>query len=342
MLHIDGSYGEGGGQIVRTALTLSCITAVPIEISNIRAGRSQGGLRNQHLTCVHAAADICAAEVTGDAIGSEQLTFIPTREVRPGHYQWEIPSAGATTLVMQTVLLPLAMAGGTSEIHITGGTHVPFSPSAHYLRDVYAPMLIQSGAEVTIRLDKLGWNPRGGGEIVAYLEGWAQLQGQDLLERGDLERIFGDGLATNLPAHIPQRMATHAQKLLEQLNLDVPIDVRLQRDSSSSSKGAGVFLTAEYSNGRAGFSALGEHGFPSERVAEEAIYAFELFHAGNASVDEHLADQLVLVLALAEGGSQYISPRITDHLRTNVWVIRQFMERGISLDEYTGRVKIEG
>jgi RNA 3'-terminal phosphate cyclase (ATP) len=340
MLKIDGSYGEGGGQIVRTALTLSCMTSIPIEIENIRARRSQGGLRAQHLACVRAAAQLCGAELNGDYVGSEGLTFIPTHDPKPGRYHWEIKTAGATTLVLQTVLIPLAMANGPSEVRVTGGTHVPMSPSAHYLRDVYSPMLIQAGAEVLVNVDRIGWYPKGGGELSAYLEGWAQFQGQDLATRGALERIFGYGIASNLPVHIPQRMITYAEKALA--DHEVMLDIRPVRDGDAYDKGAGFFITAEYANGRAGFGALGEQGFPSEKVVEEAIYEFELFQAGNASVDDHLADQLLLICALAFGESRYITPQVTDHLRTNAWVIQQFIERTIVIDEATGMVTVEG
>jgi RNA 3'-terminal phosphate cyclase (ATP) len=338
MLVIDGQYGEGGGQVLRTALTLSCITRRPITIENIRAGRHKPGLRRQHLTAVMAAADICDAEVAGADIGSQELVFAPRRPAHAGYYEWQVKSAGAATLVLQTILLPMAMAPGASEIRVIGGTHVPYSPSGHYLRDVYAPMLVQGGVEVFVNIERYGWNPKGGGEITCYLEGWSQLHSQDLLERGDLERLIGVGLASRLPAHIPQRMTTHVRKVLD--FLEVPVDIRPERDGRSKGEGAGVFLTAEYANGRAGFSALGEPGVASEEVAEEAAYAFQVFDAGNASVDAHLADQLVLVLALAEGESVFITPQITDHLTTNCWVIQQFLERQITIDQHTGRVDI--
>lgn len=340
MLKIDGSYGEGGGQIVRSALSLACITSTPVEIENIRARRSQGGLRAQHLTCVRAAAQLCGAEVNGDYVGSEVLTFIPSHETKAGNYQWDIKTAGAATLLLQTAMLPLAMANGPSEIRVTGGTQVPASPSAFYLRDVYTPLLIQSGAEVLVNIDRLGWYPKGGGQLSVNLEGWSQLQGQDLVERGPLERIFGYGLASNLPVHIPQRMVTYAEKSLA--DHDILLDIRPVRDSDAYDKGAGFFMTAEYANGRAGFGVLGEMGFPSEKLVDEAVYDFELFQAGNASVDQHLADQLLLICALAFGESRYITPHITDHLRTNAWVIQQFIDRAIRLDEATGMVFVEG
>jgi RNA 3'-terminal phosphate cyclase (ATP) len=338
MLKIDGSYGEGGGQILRTALTLACITSTPIEVEQIRANRAQGGLRPQHLMCLKAAADICDADVTGDYVGSERLTFFPGKQVKPGTYHWDIKTAGSLSLLLQTVMLPLALANGASEVKVSGGTHVPMSPSAHYLRDVYAPMLIQSGAELSLNLNRLGWYPRGQGEMSLNLEGWAQLQGQDLLERGELERIFGYGIASNLPAHIPQRLVNHAERQLN--DLQTPLDLRPIRDNTALGKGAAMCLVAEYANGRAGFSLLGEQGYPAEKVAEEVSINLQLFHLSNASVDEHLADQLVLVLALAQGESQFITQTITDHLRTNIWVIQQFLPREIHLDESTGHVRV--
>ena len=339
MLKIDGSYGEGGGQIIRTALTLSCITSIPVEIYNIRAGRKKPGLRPQHVTCIEAAADICDAEILGGHTGSNKMIFRPGRAVRVGNYQWSIPTAGAATLVLQTVLLPLALAQNPSTILVTGGTHVPFSPSAHFVRDAYVPMMVQSGADVVLELKKFGWNPKGGGEILASIGGGAQLKGQQLVERGELERIFGVGLVSNLPAHIPQRMTDHVLAGLTPLNTF--LDVRPVRGKGRGT-GAGLFLTAEYSNGRAGFDVLGEKGLPSEEVANLALRAVHRFNASHATVDKHLADQILLILALAEGKSRYITEEVTSHLQTNQWVIQQFLEREITIDPASGTVNIAG
>lgn len=339
MLRIDGSHGEGGGQIVRTALSLACITALPIEIVNIRAGRSKPGLRHQHVTCLQAAADICDAEMAGDYTGSEKLVFKPGRVVRPGSYAWTVDTAGAASLVMQTVLLPLALAAGPSHVHITGGTHVPMSPSAHFIRDAYVPLLVQSGADVLVTLHKFGWYPHGGGELGATIAGSATLVGQQMMNRGELERIFGVALATNLPAHIPQRMA---DRLSNQLKVfDTLVDLRPQLGKGRGT-GAGLFLTAEYSNGRAGIGVLGRKGMPSEEVADTAFVELRRFHESKATIDEHLADQLLLVLALAAGESQFITPKVSLHLQTNKWVIQQFVDRPIHLDPETGLVRIAG
>ncbi|MBZ0309526.1 MAG: RNA 3'-phosphate cyclase [Anaerolineae bacterium] len=339
MLKIDGSYGEGGGQIIRTALTLSCITQMPVKIRKIRAGRDKPGLRPQHVMCIEAAAALCGAEVTGAEVGSDKLSFRPTHAVKSGGYQFEIGTAGATSLVMQTVLLPLALAEGSSTVYVTGGTHVPYSPSGHYLRDVYAPMLVQSGADVLVQLVQYGWYPEGGGAVMAQIQGHSRLTAQTLLERGDLERIFGVGLASNLPITIPHRIAVRAEKQLADLR--VPLDIRPEK-AKGRSTGAGVFLTAEYSNGRGGFSCIGERGVSSEIVADRAAEDLLRFHKAKATVDPHLADQLLLILAVAQGKSNFITSEVTRHLETNRWVIQQFIERNIVINSKTGLVEIEG
>ncbi|NLX11884.1 MAG: RNA 3'-phosphate cyclase [Chloroflexi bacterium] len=330
MITLDGSRGEGGGQIVRTAVTLSCIIGTPVRIENIRAGRSPAGLRAQHVAAVQAAASICNAEMDGVEVRSETITFTPGGAVRAGEYEWSIGTAGSAPLVVQTVLLPLALAKGESTIRVYGGTHVPFSPSGHYLRDVYVPMLLSLGADVETYMDSFGWVPEGGGAIVARTGGGAQLKGVMLLNRGLIERIIGTAVVNNLPSHIPQRMANRATNLLE--TIGAPLDIRPLR-ARGASTGAGIFLTVEYNNGRGGFDALGRKGLPSEAVADQAVTPLLAFHDSGAAVDAHLADQLVLPLALAEGESAFSTTTCTEHLRTNIEVVRAFLGRPIEIDE---------
>lgn len=333
MLTLDGSQGEGGGQIVRTALTLSCILGTPFHVTAIRAGREPAGLRPQHVAAIRAAAEICDAHVEGAEAGSAALTFEPGGPVRAGVYEWEIGTAGSTTLVMQTVLLPLALAAGDSTASIHGGTHVPHSPPAHYLRDVYVPLLLEMGGDAALFVEAYGWMPEGGGLISAQVTGGATLRGRDLRDRGDLERVFGTAVACNLPSHIPQRMANRAINLLAGVDsFDAPVDIRPARVSGIST-GAGIFLTAEYSNGRGGWGVLGRKGIPSEVVAGDAVTALLSFHDSGAAVDSHLADQLVIPLALAAGKSAFTTPEITGHLRTNIETVRRFVDREIRIDE---------
>lgn len=337
MLILDGSQGEGGGQIVRTALTLSAITGTPVCIEHIRAGRQTPGLRAQHVTAIQAAATICAAHTEGVAVGAERITFVPGGPVRPGRYEWAVGTAGAATLVLQTVLVPLALANGPSWMRVRGGTHVPFSPSAHYLRDVYLPFLWGLGAEVSLTIESYGWMPEGGGALTAQIAGGARLQGVDMRQRGPLERIFGAAVGCNLPAHIPQRIANRALNLLA--GLDALVDIRPLRVSSLST-GAGLFLAAEYANGRGGCGVLGRKGLPSEVVAQKAVAELLAFDHSGASVDEHLADQIVVPLALASGPSWYTTPAITSHLVTNINVVRAFLDRPLAVHEATRLVSI--
>jgi RNA 3'-terminal phosphate cyclase (ATP) len=250
--------------------------------------------------------------------------------VRAGEYEWDVGTAGAVTLVIQTVLLPLALAQGSSTIRVRGGTHVPNSPSGHYLRDVYCPMLLSFGVSLEMYMESYGWYPEGGGMMSVYLEGGAALQSQNLLERGPIERVTGTAVGCNLPSHIPQRMASRAINLLE--TIDAPIDIRPVRTRSIST-GAGIFLATEYTNGRGGFGVLGTKGMASEVVAEKAVTALLDFHDNGAAADEHLADQLVIPLALAEGPSTFSTAAITPHLLTNIAVVRTFINRPIDVDE---------
>jgi RNA 3'-terminal phosphate cyclase (ATP) len=337
LLHIDGSRGEGGGQIVRTALSLSCITGTPVRIDNIRAGRSTPGLRPQHVTAIRAAAAVCNAAVEGDTVTSRSFTFWPGDPPQAGEYDFGVGTAGSAPLVVQTVLLPLALAGGDSSLRVHGGTHVPNSPPGHYLRDVYVPVLLSMGLDIELYIEATGWLPEGGGTISAYVKGDAQPHALTMHARGRPERVFGTAVGCNLPSHIPQRMANRATNLLG--GVEVPLDIRAVRTRSVST-GAGIFLAAEYASGRGGFGALGRKGLPSEAVAEKAVTALLNFHDSGAAVDLHLADQLVLPLALAEGTSVFSAHKLTRHLWTNISVVKAFIDRPITVDDKRRTVTI--
>jgi len=335
MLTLDGSHGEGGGQILRTALALAAITGRAIRLEKIRAGRKNPGLAAQHLTGLRAIAEICKAQVSGDEPGSQTLTFRPGGPARAGDYVFDVAeareggSAGASSLVLQTVLLPLALAGPGSStgnrdstVIIRGGTHVAWSPPFDYIRDVWLPTLSQMGVGATLELNRWGWYPVGQGEFRVTVKGRERdLAPLTLVERGDLLRVRGRAVAANLPSHIPQRMATRAQSLLRLAGVEARIDPLRVR---AACPGAGIFLTAEYQALRAGFSALGARGKASEAVAEEAVAALLAHRDSGAALDQHLADQLVLPLALAGGVSSFTVERVSRHLTTNIWVVEQF------------------
>jgi RNA 3'-terminal phosphate cyclase (ATP) len=347
MLHIDGSYGEGGGQILRTSLSLAAITGQSIRIDRIRAGRAKPGLAIQHLTGVRAAALLCKAHVTGDRVGSTELEFIPSQPVQAGQYTFDVAqtlgtgSAGAVTLILQTVLLPLALARGESIVTLKGGTFVPWSPPAPYIEQVYLPILQQMGVQATVSIGAWGWYPRGGGELNLQVSGndnrVGSLKPIQLLERGALQQVKGLAIVTELPSHIPQRMASRAQNLLEQAQLKAQVQPRRERGAGP---GAGVFLTAEYEHTRTGFGAVGKLGLPAEEVAAIATQELLAFHTNGAPVDVYLADQLLLPAALAAAPSQYRVVEISTHLVTNAGVIEQFKLAKIAIDKSTHSVTV--
>jgi RNA 3'-terminal phosphate cyclase (ATP) len=327
-LVIDGAHGEGGGQIVRTALSLSAVTGRPVAFVNVRAGRPKPGLAAQHLTAVRAAAALCGARVEGDTLGSLALSFVPMAPARAGSYTFDVAearpggSAGSVTLVLQTVLPPLALADGRSSVILRGGTHIKGGPSVDYARDVWLPVLHEMGVEATLESRRPGWFPIGQGEVVADIAGAPRaLRPVDCRERGVLRRVWGRATTTNLPAHVAQRMADRAGALLAAAGLAA--DIALSTGAAVST-GAALFLGAAYGHGRGGVTALGKRGEPAETVAEEAAAGLLAYHRSGAAVDAFLADQLIVPAALADGPSLFAAERMTRHLTTNAWVVQQF------------------
>ena len=375
MIRIDGSHGEGGGQILRTALSLSAITGRPICIERIRAGRRQPGLRPQHVTAARATAAICGAELEGDAVGSQTLVFEPQHAPRAGRYVFDVReaskggSAGSVTLIFQTLLLPLTLAEGVSELVLRGGTHVAWSPPFHYLQSVYLPAIARLGINATIELCKWGWYPQGRGEVKALIGGKEGKEGKErtegasfecpasniqppipntqypvstfqLVQRGELKRIWGVSATSKLPEHIRKRMRQRALERLRPAGVRAEIELL---DAPSPGPGAGVFLFAEYEGAdgetvTAGFSGFGRRGKRAAAVADEATKVFLAYHRSGAPVDRHLADQLILPLALAGCAATFRTSEITRHLLTNVWVVKQFVEVQVNVKAQMGQV----
>ncbi len=344
MIQIDGSYGEGGGQILRTSLSLSAITGKPICINSIRAGREKPGLAAQHLTAVRAAATICNAKIRGDVLFATTLEFIPGSSVQAGNYTFDVSeareggSAGAITLVLQTILLPLALCSGDSEVTLRGGTHVSYSPSMTYIEQVYLPTLYRMGVRVEVELNAWGWYPRGGGEVNLLISGGSKLSGINLVERGNLQQVLGLAVVTELPSHIPQRMVSRAENLLREAQLKASLQ---PLRAKGIAPGAGLFLAAKYENSLAGFGAVGRLGLPAQKVAQMACEELLKFHETGAAVDEHLADQLLLPAALASEKSEYRVAEVSQHLTTNAWVIKQFELARVSVDQVDKLVSVE-
>ncbi|MCP4211113.1 MAG: RNA 3'-terminal phosphate cyclase [Halieaceae bacterium] len=333
MIRIDGSQGEGGGQVLRSSLTLSILTQTPFHITRIRANRSKPGLRPQHLAAVRAAAAISRAQVQGADPGSTSLQFRPGR-VQPGAYQFDIGTAGSTSLVFQTLFLPLALAAEPSQLTITGGTHVPWSPCYHYLERQWLSVLHACGYRARLRLDQAGFYPKGGGRIRATIQPVATLTPFDLSACGRLEMVSGLSIIANLPAHIARRQQEQVERRLRGRVPDLQVETATL---ASPGQGTAVFLQAIYQTGCAAFTALGRRGKPAERVADEAVDALDMFLATGAAVDKHLADQLILPLALLPGESTFTTAEITQHLLTNIDVVQSFLPVSIDVQGALGK-----
>ncbi len=321
---IDGARGEGGGQIVRTSLALSVLLGTELTLFNIRAGRARPGLQPQHLAGVRAAAAISQAEVDGAAVGSTGIRFIP-RGLTPGEFLFDVAeergSAGSVSLVFQTVVLPLAFAGAPSTLDLRGGTHVPMSPTANFVSEVFLRVLKPAGLDARLDLIRAGYYPPGGGQLAAAIQPTAGLEPLDLTRRGTVQRLTALVRTSNLPGQVSQRMVTRLEKRLNVRKLHVDAG-----EVPALSPNAWCLLIAEYKEGAvAGFSGVGALRKPAEKVVDEAVDAYEAFVRSGAGVDLHLADQLLLPLALAGGRSRFTTEEVTQHLLTNADVIRQFL-----------------
>ncbi|NJE61609.1 RNA 3'-terminal phosphate cyclase [Thermococcus sp. 21S7] len=318
MIVIDGSYGEGGGQILRTAVALSVITEKPVKIAKIRANRPNPGLRPQHLHGILALKELSNARVKGAQVGSTVLEFIPGK-AEPKHVRVPIKTAGSVTLVLQALLPAMAFTGGSFEI--TGGTDVPWSPPVDYLKNVTLYALGKMGIKAEMDLKRRGHYPKGGGLVTGRVEPWEERKPLEAVGWSRIERFAGISHATNLPAHVAERQARAARERLEEL-YSVPVEIETEV-SRSLGPGSGIVVWAETDSLRLGGDALGKRGKPAEVVGREA--ADELLDqlTGGKAVDRFLGDQLIPFLAFA--GGEIGVAEITNHLVTNVWVVEQFL-----------------
>jgi RNA 3'-terminal phosphate cyclase (ATP) len=329
MLELDGSHGEGGGQILRTSLALSMVTGTPVRIRNIRARRSKPGLQRQHLVAVQAAARIGGAQVTSAEIGSQTLTFEPG-EVTPGEHRLSIGSAGSTTLVLQTVLPALLCASEPSLLVLEGGTHNPLAPPFEFLQRAYLPLVNRMGPRVHAELERPGFYPAGGGRIVVSVEPVARLSGFELLERGEIRSRQAVALVSRLPRHIAER------------ELDVvareagwnPAELEV-REVASPGPGNVLILLVESEGLTEVFAGFGERGVPAEEIAGRTVEEMRRYLAADAPVGEYLADQLLLLFALAGSGS-YATLPLSGHTTTQIDLIPRFLDVSIQVGEASG------
>lgn len=322
---IDGAQGEGGGQILRSALTLSMITGVPFRIEGIRAGRSKPGLLRQHLTAVAAAAEICNAQVSGNVAGSPMLEFIPGA-IKGDDYRFDIGTAGSCTLVLQTVLPALWFANGASSVAVSGGTHNSGAPPADFLVRSWLPLMQRMGVEMDITLLRHGFYPAGGGEIHAAIQPVKKLQPLHLDQRGGLEATKMIAVVAGIPADVARRELAHLEAQLG--------DAEQEMRVLDSREGPGNVVMVEFRHAHLTeiFVAFGERGVKAEVVAERVATEALSYRGHDAIVGEHLADQLVLPMALAGAGS-FTATVASPHLQTNCQVIQKFLPIDIEVSQ---------
>ena len=339
MITIDGSFGEGGGQILRTSLALSLVTGKPFRIDRIRAGRKNPGLLRQHLTAVNAAVEISNAEVSGATMGSKELTFTPGA-VTAGNYAFAVGTAGSATLVLQTVLPALLLAAGPSNLILEGGTHNPFAPPFDFLARAFLPLVSRIGPRVEAVLERPGFYPAGGGKFSVAIEPTLDLTRLDLPSRGELRARRGKAMVANLPRSVAQRelslIGTKMSWPGEWLTAEV-ID-------NSRGPGNVVMIEIECEHVTEVFTGFGERGVRAEAVAEQPVQQARRYLASEASVGEYLADQLIVPMAIARGGA-FTSGPLSRHATTNIEVVKEFLDVEITvtaLDKRLVRVEVEG
>jgi RNA 3'-terminal phosphate cyclase (ATP) len=324
MVTLDGSIGEGGGQILRTALGLSLVTGTPFRIERIRARRSKPGLLRQHLTAVQAATAVGSATVEGDVLNSQSLTFTPSA-VKAGDYKFAVGTAGSTTLVLQTILPALMTAAGASRIVIEGGTHNPAAPPFDFLARVFLPLVSRIGPRIEAVLERPGFYPAGGGRIVITIEPAASnaLTPLVLDTRGDVVTRRVLALVANLDPRIGHRELHAARERLGWEDGSAEFEVRMMDQSS----GPGNVLLIEIASAHVTemFTEFGERGVRAEHVAHKAARDVRRYLAANVPVGSHLADQLLVPMALAGAGS-IRTTGLTPHARTNIEVIQRFLD----------------
>ena len=326
MITIDGSHGEGGGQILRSALSLAVCTGQAFRIERVRAKRDKPGLLRQHVTAARAAAEISGATIEGCEVGSSALTFKPGA-LRAGDYTFSIGTAGSSTLVLQTVLPPLLTAAGPSVIRISGGTHNRAAPPVEFLTRAFLPLLARMGATVDLTLERHGFYPRGGGEIVAQIKPAQRLVPIELNERGARSRGFAEAFVSAVPLHVAQR---ELAVVGEQLNW-MPEQLMVRGLRPEVGPGNVLVVTVEHEHVTEVFTAFGERGRSAESVAVDVAREACVYLDHEAPVGEHLADQLLLPMALG-GVRGFVTTQPTLHFESNAEVIRAFTGKKVVVE----------
>jgi len=346
MIEVDGSFGEGGGQVLRTAVALAAVLSQEIHVFNIRAGRAEPGLRPQHMTGVKAAAQLCSGSLEELEVGSTEFVFKPGK-LKAGNFRFEVGTAGSVTLVLQTLMPILAFAPGGVQLEITGGTDVKWSPPIDYLRLITLPLLKKISYQGNLELVRRGHYPKGGGEVRFSTGGPSILQPLVDVKPGSISKINGISHAVALPRHVAERLAAAARKNLEEAKLpSSSIDIEVVDDRRQLGPGSGIVLSAESQRGNIlGSDALGERGRPAEEVGSTAGRVLVEEIQSGAVLDRHMGDIIVPYLVLAEGTSEVSISRITQHTQTNVKVAEWLTGTRFDLEgeiDQPGRLRVEG
>jgi RNA 3'-phosphate cyclase len=332
MIEIDGSFGEGGGQIVRTAVALSALTKKPVKIFNIRAKRKNPGLSYQHMTSVESVRRLCDAEIKGLGKGSSAVEFYP-KEIRGGKFSFDVGTAGSMTLVLQCCLLPSLFADEKTAITIKGGTDVKWSPPVDYFQNVFLKIISKMGANIELKIIKRGFYPKGGGDIEVNIEPVKELKKLDLSQKKETKNINGIAFISNLPEHILKRMKDSALKKLLDYNVKIEDDI-----IHSFSPGAGITF---WTDTLLGASSLGEKGVSAEKVGENAANNLLEEIKSGATLDVYAADQILPYLALAKDKSVFLTRNLSMHAETNMWLIKKFVDVEFDVKEENGLKRVE-
>ena len=334
---VDGSMGEGGGQVLRTALALAAVTKTPVRVTNIRAQRRNPGMAAQHVAAVRALAELSSAEVKGVEVGSRVIDFVPG-ELRSGRYAFDVGTAGSVTLVLQAAL-PAAFAMGNVELRIRGGTDVPMAPPADYFRTVFLRWIDRLGGRSEFEVLRRGYYPRGGGEVVVRIPEPARWRPLISGPRPEPDRIEGAAHIANLPEDIVARMASAAKKRLAPY-LSVRIHKEVLDSSRAEGPGGAIALWADAGESILGGNALAERGTRAETVGDQAASALLAELQTGATVDVHAADQLLPYLALADEPSSFLVRQVTDHASTMMWLLRSFLSVQFETHAVAGLVRV--
>lgn len=340
-VEVDGSLLEGGGQILRTSVALSALTGKPARIYNIRAKRNPPGLRFQHLAAIKTVAMLTDAEVEGLEVGSPEVHFNP-KTIKGGSFTFDVGSAGSVTLILQALAPVAAYAPSPVELEVVGGTNTKWSPPIEYVQEVLLPTLRKMGFEGRVETVRRGFYPQGGGIAKAFFKPLKSLKPIQRLSQTRITRIRGIAYSCRLPRHVPERMVYAARRILEASGLGSQLHFEMEilqqgEEKCSVGPGCGIILIAEFENGDVvAADSLGERGKPAERVGAEAAESLLSQLKTGAPVDTHLADQLIVWMAIAEGESQIRAAKLSLHTLTSIEVCKMFVEANFKVEGRLG------